>query len=57
MLLVLETERLTLRRIVAITSLDNESSIRLLAKFGFRFERIARFAAEGPEFRVFAREG
>jgi len=57
MLLVLETERLTLRRIVAITSLDNESSIRLLAKLGFRFERIARFAAEGPELRVFAREG
>jgi RimJ/RimL family protein N-acetyltransferase len=49
-------ERLGLRRIVAITSLDNEPSIRLLARLAFRFERVARFTAEGPELRVFARE-
>ena len=50
-------ERLGLRRIVAITSLDNEPSIRLLAKLAFRFERVARFTADGPELRVFACEG
>jgi len=50
-------ERLGLRRIVAITSLDNEPSIRLLAKLAFRFERVARFTAEGPELRLFASEG
>jgi len=50
-------ERLGLRRIVAITSLDNEPSIRLLAKLGFRFERIARFTPDGPELRLFASEG
>jgi RimJ/RimL family protein N-acetyltransferase len=49
-------ERLGLRRIVAITSLDNEPSIRLLARLAFRFERVARFTAEGPELRLFARE-
>jgi len=46
MLLVLETERLTLRRI----------GLDLLARLAFRFERVARFTAEGPELRVFARE-
>jgi len=49
-------ERLRLRRIVALTSLDNEPSIRLLARLAFRFERVARFTAEGPELRLFARE-
>jgi ribosomal-protein-alanine N-acetyltransferase len=49
-------ERLGRRRIVAITSLDNEPSIRLLARLAFRFERVARFTAEGPELHVFARE-
>jgi RimJ/RimL family protein N-acetyltransferase len=50
-------EQLGLRRIVAITSLDNEPSIRLLAKLAFRFERVARFTPDGPELRLFAREG
>jgi RimJ/RimL family protein N-acetyltransferase len=50
-------ERLGLRRIVAITSLDNEPSIRLLAKLAFRFERVARFTPDGPELRLFASEG
>ena len=46
-----------LRRIVAITSLDNEASIRLLGKLGFRLERVARFTEGGEELRLFASEG
>jgi ribosomal-protein-alanine N-acetyltransferase len=43
-----------LKRILAITSPDNEASIRLLAKLGFRFERVARLSEESPEVKVFA---
>ena len=45
-----------LKRILAITSPDNEASIRLLAKLGFRFERMARLSEETPEIKVFAAE-
>ena len=45
---------LGLRRIVAITSLQNEASIRLLDRLGFRFERIGRFTEGGEELRLFA---
>jgi RimJ/RimL family protein N-acetyltransferase len=45
-----------LKRILAITSPDNEPSIRLLAKLGFRFERMARLSEEAPEIEVFASE-
>jgi len=44
------------RRIVAITSLENEASIQLLGKLGFRFERVARFTEGGDELRLFASE-
>ncbi|HZM52686.1 MAG TPA: GNAT family protein, partial [Vicinamibacteria bacterium] len=47
---------LGLRRIVAITSLENEASIRLLDRLGFRFERVARFTEGGEELRLFALE-
>jgi RimJ/RimL family protein N-acetyltransferase len=47
---------LGLRRIVAVTSLENEPSIRLLGKLGFRLERIARFTEGGDELRLFASE-
>lgn len=45
-----------LRRILAITSPDNEVSIGLLAKLGFRFERTGRMTPEAPEVKVFAVE-
>ena len=45
-----------LKRVVAITSPDNAASIRLLAKLGFRFERMARASEKEPEVRLFARE-
>lgn len=53
---VLEHARLLgLDRIVAITSVDNESSIRLLEKLGFAFERMMKMSEEGPEVRLFGR--
>lgn len=52
-------EKLGLRRVVAITSPDNDPSGRLLAKLGFRFERMARLSAGAPEVQLYStqREG
>ena len=46
-------EVLGLRRIVAITSLDNKASIRLLEKIGLKFERLIKLAEDQPEVRLF----
>ncbi len=43
-----------LKRIVALTSSDNEASIRLLEKLGMRFERTVRLADDAPEVKLFA---
>ena len=48
--------RLGLGRILAITSPDNEPSMRLLGKLGFRFERMMRLAEDAGEVRLFASE-
>ncbi|HEY7740806.1 MAG TPA: GNAT family N-acetyltransferase [Steroidobacteraceae bacterium] len=48
--------RLGLGRILAITSPDNDASIRLLGKLGFRFERMMRLAEDAGEVRLFASE-
>jgi RimJ/RimL family protein N-acetyltransferase len=45
-----------LRRIVAITSPDNDDSIRLLQRIGFRFERMTRLADDDDEVRLFVAE-
>lgn len=45
---------LGLQRIVAITTPDNESSIALLEKAGFAFERMVVFPADGAELKLFA---
>ncbi len=47
---------LGLKRIVAITHPDNQSSIRVLEKLGFRFDRMIRTKADGPETRLFVWE-
>ncbi|HEX4498507.1 MAG TPA: GNAT family N-acetyltransferase [Thermoanaerobaculia bacterium] len=47
---------LALRRIVAITAPDNQSSIRLLERIGLKFERLIRLNGEGPELNLFAWE-
>jgi len=44
---------LGIRRIVAITSADNESSARLLQKLGFRFERMIKLSDDSEEVRLF----
>jgi [ribosomal protein S5]-alanine N-acetyltransferase len=47
-------ETLGLGRILAITTQDNEPSLRLLGKLGFRFERLIAFGSE--ELRLFVYE-
>jgi RimJ/RimL family protein N-acetyltransferase len=48
--------RLGLGRILAITSPDNEPSIRLLGKLGFRFERMTKLADDAGEVRLFVND-
>jgi RimJ/RimL family protein N-acetyltransferase len=48
------TERLRLRRIVAITAPDNRGSIAVLEKIGLRFERMVRLADDPQELKLFA---
>ena len=43
-----------LKRIVGITSHDNERSIKLLEKIGFRFERAMRLPKDDEEISLFA---
>jgi len=47
-------ESLGLARIVAVTSPDNEASIRLLRKLGMSFESRVRLSEEGPELELYA---
>jgi len=47
-------ERFGVRRVVAIVSPGNEPSTRLLAKLGFRFERIVAFHGESLELYAVA---
>jgi RimJ/RimL family protein N-acetyltransferase len=49
-------KHLSLKRVLAITGPDNQSSIRLLDKIGFQFERMIRLSASEPELRLFAAE-
>lgn len=46
-------ERLRVERVLAITSLDNEASIKLLERLGFRFERVTRLAPDREQVRLF----
>ena len=46
-------EALGLTRIVAITSPDNWSSIAVLEKIGFKFERMIRLVDHSPELKLF----
>jgi len=47
-------EVLGLKRVLAVTNPDNESSIRLLEKIGFRFERFVRLSEDAVEVMLFA---
>jgi len=45
-----------LKRIVAITTLDNRGSIRVLERIGLRFERRVRLTEDEPELNLFSSE-
>jgi len=47
---------LGLDRIVAITSPDNDASVRVLNKLGLRFERMIKLSEDAPEVKLFAPE-
>jgi RimJ/RimL family protein N-acetyltransferase len=46
-------EKFGLQRIVAITSLENESSIKLLEKLGMKFEGLIKLGDDQREVRLF----
>jgi RimJ/RimL family protein N-acetyltransferase len=46
--------RLGLRRILAITSLENAASIALLGKLGFVFQKVTRLGGSADQVRLFA---
>lgn len=46
-------DSLKIKRILAITSPDNWSSIAVLEKIGFKFERMIRLADHSPELKLF----
>jgi ribosomal-protein-alanine N-acetyltransferase len=46
-------ERLKLHRILAITSLDNDASINLLERLGFRFDREIKLSPESENVKLF----
>jgi len=45
---------LGLRRVVAVVNPDNDRSLRLLDRLGFRFERMVRLSPEDREIRLLA---
>jgi RimJ/RimL family protein N-acetyltransferase len=46
-------EQMRPQRLLAITSLDNDASIKLLERLGFKFERVIRLAPDREEVRLF----
>jgi RimJ/RimL family protein N-acetyltransferase len=47
------SDQLGLKRVVAVTNPDNQSSIRLLEKMGFQYERLVRLSDGAPEIKLF----
>jgi RimJ/RimL family protein N-acetyltransferase len=47
---------LHLGRVLAITTTDNEPSMRLLGKLGFRFDRLVKLGNDPTELRLFVSE-
>ena len=48
-------ERLKVERLLAITSLDNDASIKLLERLGFTFEKIITLSSSGEQVKLFKR--
>ena len=49
-------EKLGLKRVVAVTNSNNQSSIRLLEKMGFKYERMVQLSEGAPEIQLLATE-
>ena len=49
-------EKLGLKRVVAVTNSNNRSSIRLLEKMGFKYERMVQLSEGAPEIQLLATE-
>lgn len=49
-------EKLRATRVLAVVNADNQSSIRLLEKLGFQFERMVRLSENAQEIKLFAAE-
>jgi len=47
-------EKLGLNRVVAVVNPENQSSIRLLEKLGFQFEKTVRLSEDAAEIKLFA---
>jgi RimJ/RimL family protein N-acetyltransferase len=47
-------EKLGSRRVLAVVNADNQSSIRLLGKMGFQYEKMVRLADDAPEIKLFS---
>jgi RimJ/RimL family protein N-acetyltransferase len=52
--LLYASEKLDLKRVVAVTNADNKNSIRLLEKMGFKYERMVRLSEGASEIKLFA---
>ena len=50
---LLHDARERFQRILAITSLDNDASIKLLQRLGLRFERVVQLSADSEQVRLF----
>jgi RimJ/RimL family protein N-acetyltransferase len=53
--LLFASENLRLKQVLAVTSLDNEASIRLLEKVGFQFKEMTQFPGDSETLRLFER--
>jgi RimJ/RimL family protein N-acetyltransferase len=49
-------EKLNLTRVLAITTQDNFSSVKLLEKLGFKFERLIKMPHDAEELKLFSSE-
>jgi len=47
-------EKLGAKQVLAVVNADNQSSIRLLEKMGFRYEKMIRLADDAPEIKLFS---
>lgn len=47
-------EKLGAKRVLAVVNADNQSSIHLLGKMGFQYEKMIRLSDDAPEIKLFA---